>query len=402
MPDVGFLPSWPFPSSPLALFGVLLLCGVLGGELVKRFFKLPRIIGYVLVGMLLGSGGLGLLDRERTQEAWIFVEIALGLVLFELGRRLDVGWLRKERWLLATGVLESALAFGCIFGALVYFEVKPLFAAVAAAIGVSTSPAVVMLVARDLRAEGQVTERALHLVAINSVIAFTLLTMLLSLIHHEYAADWLTVALHPVYMLSGSVLLAYVAYGAALLISRWLGKNAERQFVVLLALVILAVGLSRMFELSVLLSLLLFGVMVRNLDRGYHMMPVEMGRVGQLFFVVLFVVTGAQLVPGDLMAGGLLGLVFILARFVGKSVAVMALTRFTGVRAGSAGLLCIALMPMSAIALAMVESTTRVYPEFGGQLFSIIMSAVLILELVGPLAVQFALRRAGEAAEEEA
>lgn len=400
MMQFNFLPQLPFPANPLALFGLLLLVGLIGGELVKRVLRLPRIIGYVLIGMLLGASGLRLLDDKLIAEAWIFVDIALGLILFELGRRLDISWLVKDRWLLATGLLESALTFAFIYFALTYFDVVPLYAAVAAAIGVSTSPAVVMLVAQDLRAEGQVTERALNLVAINSVVAFVSVTMLLSWIHHEYRAGLITIVLHPVYMLVGSLVLGYLACMATLLLSRWLGKSAQSHFALLLALVVLTVGVARMLELSVLLALLAFGVMARNLDSRHDLMAVDTNRVGQMFFVVLFVVSGAKLQISDLVTGGGLALVFVLARFAGKSIGVLSLTYFSGVRAGSAGLLCIALTPMSVLALAMVQGTANIYPEFGAKLSAIVLSAALILELVGPAAVQFALKKAGEAAEE--
>src|SRR4249919_849815 len=106
-----FLPQLPLSASPLALFGLLLVAGVIGGELVRRVLKLPRIVGYVATGMLLGASGLKVLDEELTAEAWIFVDIALALILYELGLRLDFSWLRRDRWLLATGLAESALSF---------------------------------------------------------------------------------------------------------------------------------------------------------------------------------------------------------------------------------------------------------------------------------------------------
>jgi Kef-type K+ transport system membrane component KefB len=402
MMQFNFLPELPFAASPLFLFGLLLLAGLIGGEIVKRALGLPRIIGYVLIGMLLGASGLRVLDDKLIGEAWIFVDIALGLILFELGRRLDIYWLAKDRWLLATGLLESALAYVFIYFALTFFDVAPLYAAVAAAIGVSSSPAVVMLVAQELRAEGQVTERALSLVALNSVVAFVALTMLLSWIHHEYRVGLLTIVLHPVYILVGSLILGYLACMTTLFLSRWLGKSAQSHFVLLLALVVLTVAIAHMLELSVLLALLALGVMVRNLDNRHDLMAVDTSRIGRMFFVVLFVVSGAKMQIGDLVTGGGLALVFILARFAGKSIGVLCLTRFSGVRAGSAGLLCLALTPMSVLAMAMVQSTANMYPDFGVRLAAIILSAVLILELVGPVAVQFALKKAGEAAEEPA
>ena len=121
MTQLSFLPTFPFPASPLVLFGLLLLAGVIGGELVKRVLGFPRIVGYVLIGLALGGSGLNVVDAGLVREAWIFVDIALGLILFELGRRLDFAWLRSDPWLAATGVLESALAFACVFLAMILY-----------------------------------------------------------------------------------------------------------------------------------------------------------------------------------------------------------------------------------------------------------------------------------------
>src|SRR5688572_13615687 len=339
----SFLPQFPFATNPLLLFGLLLLAGLIGGELARRYARLPRVVGYVLVGLGLGAGGLNLVDEGMVQEAWIFVDIALGLILFELGRRIDLNWFKRDPWLAATGLLESALSFALVMGALVYLDVKPVLAAVAASIAIGTSPAVVMVVAQELKAEGQVTERALSLVALNSVIAFVTATMLLAWIHHEYQAGWETALLHPVYLLAGSLVLGYAATLVALALGRWLGKSQRGHFVMALALIVSTVGFARMLELSVVLALLSFGVLSRQLDERHDLMPFEMGRVGEMFVVVLFVVSGATLNSDWLMNGGVLAAAFILARFVGKSIGVLALTYFSGARRGAAGLLCLAL-----------------------------------------------------------
>ena len=153
-----------------------------------------------------------------------------------------------------------------------------------------------MLVAQELRAEGQVTERALNLAAINSVVAFVLVTMLLSWIHHEYRAGWLIARAAPGLSVVGSLVARLcrerVVAGARRAVS---ANTPERHFVLLLGLVVATVGAARMLELSVLIALLAFGVLVRNLDERHDLMSVDLGRVGQLFFVVLFVVTGARL-----------------------------------------------------------------------------------------------------------
>lgn len=402
MSAANYLPSLPLVANPVLLFGLLLLAGFAGGEIAHRLLKLPRITGYVLVGIALGAGGLGLIGHDAASELRIFVDIALGLILFELGRRLDFQWLRRDLWFAATAVAECVASFACIYFVLVYFDVQPLYAAVAAAIGVSTSPAVVMLVAQELRAEGQVIERALNLVAINSVAAYMLATILLSWLHHEYRAGWATAVSHPLYVLAGSVLLGYSMSWATILCARGVGKREELQTVLLLALMLLGIGGAVALKLSVVLALLAFGVMVKNMDEKYDLMAVDSGRVGQMFFVVLFVVAGATLQVREFVAGWAVGLAYILARFAGKSAAVLGLAYFSGVRRGSPGLLALTLTPMSGLAVVMVYGTTGLYPDFTAKLAEILLPAVLVLELIGPLAVQFALRKAGEAGEDTA
>lgn len=396
----SFLPEYPFATNPVLLFGLLLLAGAIGGEIVKRALALPRIVGYVLIGFALGVSGLNVLDAGLVREAWIFADIALGLLLFELGRRLDFTWLRSDPWLAATGVLESSLTFCFLYFALVFFEVEPLYAAVAAAIGIATSPAVVMVVAQELKAEGQVTERVLNLTAINSAIAFVVVTMLVAGIHHEYRAGWVVAVLHPVYLLAGAIVLGYVSSLTVITLARWLGKNEPVHFVIELAMIVGTIGAARMLELPTLLALLAFGVMSKNLDKGHDLMPVDVGRAGQLFVVVLFVLSGASLDVGVLVAGGALAFVYVLVRFAGKALGVMSLTHLSGVRRGSAGLICLALTPMSGLAIAMLQGTTSVYPGFGVEFAAIVLSAVLIMEILGPVLVQFAFTRAGEAAKE--
>jgi len=361
---------------------------------------LPRITGYVLIGLTLGASGLDVLDARMLGYTRVFLDIGLGLVLFELGRRINFAWLLRDRWLAAMSLAESMLSFACMFGALRWLDVEPLYAAIAAAIGVSSSPAIVLLVARELRAEGQVTERALNLVAINSVVAFVLTTMLLSWIHREYQAGWFVILLHPLYILAGSCFLGLAASWLALKLAGWLGKRIELHAALLLGIVVLLVGAGEALKLSILLSLLTFGVLIGNMDREHKLMPVDVGRFSQIFFVVLFVASGALLHIGDLVAGGAVAAVYIAARFVGKSIGVLCFAHLSGIRAGSGGLLSIALLPMSGIALAIAQSTGTSYPGFSAKLSVIVLAATLILELIGPLAVQFALRRAGEAREE--
>ena len=394
----AFLPSLPPAFSHAMLFGALVVMGLLVGEAMRRYAALPRITGYAVAGAALGPQGFGLLTDNMLFDLRLLIDLSIGLIVFELGFRLDYKWLRANRWLFVTSIAENLFSFWAIFATLVYFDFRPVLAAMVAAIGAATSPAVVMLVIHELRAQGQITERLLLFTAVNTVFAYVLLTLLLPFLHFEHAAHWEQALFHPVYVLGGSILAGYVTCVLMLRLAAWLGKSEERQFILLVAMVVVAVGVSHALKLSVSLTLITFGMLARNLDKGYAVLPVHFGHGSQLFFVILFVLVGASLEFSAFNAAAVTVVAaFILVRFLGKSLALLIFGPLSGIRAGGAGLLAVGLVPLSGSAVVMVRDTTSLYPAFGKELAAVVLSAVVILELVGPIATQFALRRAGEA-----
>jgi Kef-type K+ transport system membrane component KefB len=208
--------------------------------------------------------------------------------------------------------------------------------------------------------------------------------------------NWTLAVLHPVYLLIGSALMGFVACVTMLGLARWLGKREDRQFVLLIALVVLTVGVARALNLSVMVALVVLGMLARNLDRRHVLMPLRAGYGGQLFFVILFVLTGTSLEFGALATASLAVAGFIVARFVGKAVAIYAFSRATGLRRRGAGLLSVALLPMSGLAVVMLHDAQSLVPGLRQELAAVVLASIAILELAGPIATQFALRRAGE------
>jgi len=395
--DLSFLPRFPFALGDVSIIALILLAGLGTGELFRRVLLLPRISGYVVAGVVLGPGTFGLLDRDMLEAAQLLLDIALGLILFELGSRLDWQWFRHNRWLLASSLAEIVFSFSLVWLLLGALRMPLLHAAIAAAIGVATGASALLVVIHDQRADGPLTDRAVNLTALNNVVAVVAVTMLLAPLHLQYRPGVTTLLLQPLYLLLGSILLGYAASVALVLLARWLGKREELQFIALVAMVLLTVGIAKALQLSMLVSLLAMGVMARNRDRARHLLPVEFGPSAQVLFVVLFVLTGAAVTLGELAAGAGVALAYVLVRLAGKLLGVVMFSRPSGLSTRKAGLLGLTLMPMSATAVAMVDATARYYPQFGDRVASVVLGAVLILELTAPLATQIALRVAGEA-----
>jgi len=393
--NATFLPSLPFHLSYPLLFGVLLVAGMLGGELA-RVLKVPRIIGYVVVGFVFGPLATAMGLGPLIDEARIFVDLALGLVLFDLGRRMDVRWMRRDWTLAVSGLAESALTFGIVFYTLLAFDFRAIHAGIAAAIAMTTSPSVVLLIVHDTRAEGQVTERAINLTAMNGLLASIIVTILLGSSHLDSRMDVETAILHPLYLFVGSLMLGAVMAWSARFIARAVEKDREIHFSLIAGLVIAAVGLATLFKLPVILALLAFGLFSRNDERGYELLNVNLAPVGRLLYIVLFVITGASLSLPMLAAGGVATLAYVAGRFAGKLAGVLLVAPLGGLRLKQSIGLGLALLPMSSLALLLQHDVARLYPAFGRDMSAVVVGAIIIMEIVGPFAVQFGLRLAGE------
>jgi Kef-type K+ transport system membrane component KefB len=134
----------------------------------------------------------------------------------------------------------------------------------------------------------------------------------------------------------------------------------------------------------------------RGEESRHDLMAVDLGRASRLFYVVLFVITGASLPLSAFESAGWAAAAFVAARAAAKIGGVLAFAPLGGVRARQALALGATLLPMSSLALLLQHDVVRLYPEFGQPLAAVLLAAVIVMEIAGPLAVQWGLRFAGE------
>jgi Kef-type K+ transport system membrane component KefB len=399
MTPTALFPSIPDALNLLTATGLILLAGILGARLVTRLLPVPAITGYVLVGLLIGPAGLHLINAETLTQIGPLVDLALGLVLFELGRRVDYKWLLRERRLLPTGILLATCSFIALFWLLTAFGVAKPIAIMVAAVGMATSPAVALNVVRETRAEGQLTERMLNIAVIGNLMAFVVLSAGLSALHFEYQAGWQKYLLHPLYLLIGSTLLGWVASRLLIWLVRWLGRDTQTQLIVVAALVAATVGVADMFNLSPLIAMLAFGVASRSQDSRYALVDPDFSQLSSLLYVVLFVFSGAHLEVTQLPQFALLALAFIILRLAVFTVLTTLFARANGISLRKGALLGLALVPLSGFKLVLIQYAAGAYPDIGGSMSALILSILVILEIVGPACTRLALVAAGETQE---
>ncbi len=398
----SFLPNWPLVPDAVFWAGIALFAAGLCGELCYRAWRLPRVTGYAVIGLIAGSAGFGAIDASNSDTARLLINVALGLLLFELGNRLDLRWIRRNPWLIATSVAEATLTFALVLTVLLVLGVPAMVSIVLAAIAVATSPAMAIQLKTELRAEGQVSQRLLTLTALNSVYSVVLTKLLTSWLHQEEYGNVFATILQPIYLIAGSLILAYLLARACRYLFRHIAPamRDEHSFVALFGLVVLAIAIAQALKLSTVLTLLLAGIIVKNLEVRPQLWPEHFGTAGWLLTVILFVLTLTSFTWHDLAAGGLVAVVLILTRLVAKLVGVVAFAKKSGINVKQGVALGLSLAPMSALAYLLVDDTYQAYPNFDPHLRAVVMCSIVLLQLVGPLFVYRSLSAVGERRDE--
>ena len=392
-----FLPPFPDQLDSLALFSLLLVVGLLIGEWLRAHFGWPKVIGYVLAGTVFGPSLLGWISIEALAQIRPVADAALGLLMLEIGRRLDLHWLFHNKELLRATLGDITLSFLLIFiFAYAVVGLIPAWAAAAAAVTMASAPAVVLITVEESSAQGQVTERIILHTALGSAAAFVVFAVVLGVVHAEYSDDWLNAVIHPLWVSFGALLIAWLIARLALLVANLLPKKSLAQVFILIATALLAVGVARMLAVPVFLTLFLMGVMLAYSDTHKSLSYTNLPEGHWLLAIILFVVVGASLPWHELTWMSAFQAIGLLAV---RAIAKIAALAWSGGSLSMAKriLVGIGIQPLSATAVFMAYELANLYPEIGRSALILPLFAAAIMDIVGPALCRYALVKSGEA-----
>lgn len=391
------LALWPIEAlrsaDPIMGLAVLMIVALLAGEAVHRVTRLPRALGAMLVGALASPLALSLMVRTELDSWKPLLDLAVGLLVFELGSRIRPRWLLDNPWL-AVKCLAEALATGvAVTGVLVWMGVSLSSAGLAGAVAMASSPVIAMAVLNELRPRGQVSERLLMMTAVNTVCAVLALTAwrVLATLDSD-GFDWQPALAGALYALCGSYLLGALS---GLLLERLSRQIQGSGLAALqLALVVLAAMLAAQFTMSPLLALLIAGMVARA--RMGHRLQVEpqLGSGGAALTLLLLVTLGMlstleglfDLLP---MVAAIIG-----ARLLAKVGTVLLLARPSGLGWRQSLGLGLALQPASGLSVLLTSNTLgwpSSLPLPDSTLLQALLIALTLMQLSGPVWLQLGL-----------
>jgi Kef-type K+ transport system membrane component KefB len=367
----------------------------IAGEAGNRWLSLPRISSYGVSGFLMAASQGGFLADPSGGPVALLADFAFALILFELGYRINLRWLRVDPWLGVTSVVEATCTFAAVFMLAQAFAVPLVPSLLLAALAMSTSPAAVLRVANELRSSGQVTERLLHLSAFNCVLTVVVFKAvvgywILASAGNVFQAVWSSLVVLAVSTGIGAL------FGVAVPgLLRSIGSVEKSATVAFAISALLLTSLTLTFNFSPLLAALVFGAVARHRRVILSQAQRNFGALGDLLTVLLFVFVAASLEWKQVVTGTGLALAVVGVRLVVKTVSTALFARLSGITWRKGALTGLAMTPMSVFVIMLLEHTRHLGLGALDQVAGI-AAIVLLLEVIGPLVTQRALIWAGE------
>ncbi len=375
--------------------GMVILLGLLGGKLSHRF-KVPRVTGYMLTGLLFGPSILGLISATTLEQIHMVNDIALGLILFAIGGEIELNHLKSMgKKILFIAFAESLGAFVLVFILTIVIAGRPGIGLILGSISMATAPGVTLLVIREYKTRGSLTDSLLAVVAINNVLCLIAFRVVFSLYAFAHGESPGIIALTLF-----KELIVSVAIGGAIagIITFWEQKidDLSELLLVIIGGLLLGIGLSKTIGISHLMVCLIIGAITNNLSMMHRLVYAELRQTEMPFYIAFFVLSGASLHVDQLPHLGLLGMAYLIFRPVGKYLGSYLAGKKFAADKQVTNYLGLALLPQAGVAIGMVLIVRDSFPDLGQIVGTVILSSIIIYEGIGPYLTRLSLARAGE------
>ena len=399
--------------------GVLLIAGYAAGRVSERF-RLPKVTGYMLIGMVLSPSVTNLLPVSFIEHTGPITHLALAVIAFMIGGSLKFETIKKlEKSIFCIMFSASEMTFLVVTLGLVLllpYSLSERFAAgggntlfetalFLGAIGAATAPAAVLAVVHQYRAKGPLTTTLLGVVATDDAIALINFSLALAVVAflNGNGTDTLLSALQAPLVSIGVSVLAGAGVG-------WLqGQHINRisqesnLLISTFGLLLLLYAAMEHFAWDALLACMSYGLVLTNTVRkGTEVFRMIQHHFEEIIFVLFFIISGATIELLVVAEVWPVALLYVVLRMVGKTVGSRIGAEMVGAPETVRNYIGLAQMPQAgvAIGLALTLFHDAAFGYVGVIVLNTVIAATMINEIIGPLLLKYVLIKSGEAKEE--
>lgn len=388
-----------FQMNTLVYLSILLLAGLLCGRLVKQA-KLPNVTGYLIAGLLLGPYVLKVIPSASIENFSVLSDIALSFIAFTIGSEFKISYFKRVGMTpVVIAIFEALIAVFLVLGVLLLAGFDPAFSLVLASIAAATAPAATVMVVKQYKAKGPVTEMLMSVVALDDAVAligFGFAVTLAKVISGSSAVSNVALSvLRPF----GEILLALaVGFLVGVLMKipiRFFRKNGNRM-IIICGMVFLSGGIAMMLGVSALLACMATGAMFCNICNESDEIAKLSDYITPPIFLLFFAVSGAQLNIFIIPTIGIVGLIYVIFRVIGKMGGAYIGAKIMKAPEAVCKYLGPALIPQAGVAIGLISVSQTVVPEYAPQIRAVILCGTMIYEIIGPAVAKMTLVKAGE------
>ena len=407
-------------SSILLNVSIALLAGLLMTRVFSKL-KLPDVTAYLIAGVLIGPycigafgiQGLGFTTMHEVETLNLISKVALGFIAFSIGNEFRLDDLKKiGKQAFAIGIFQALAATLCVDLALLamHFIMPDKLTLpqviVLGAIATATAPAATLMVVRQYKAKGPLTDLLLPIVALDDAVGLIVFAVSFGIAKTLVSGtvDFVSILINPLVEIAMSLLLGAVMGWVLTQLEKLFHSNTNRlnmtiAFVFLtvsLSMISFSVGPVHVGFSSLLVCMMLGTVFCNTCDLSEDLMEAADKWTSPLF-ALFFVISGAELELSVFTDWAIvvIGIVYIVFRCVGKYTGTFISAKATKCAPQICKYLGITLFPQAGVALGMCATAMQL-GEQGNLIRNITLFAVLIYEIVGPLMTREALTAAGD------
>lgn len=390
--------------------GIIIIAGFLGG-LAAGKLKFPRVTGYIVIGVLLSPSLLNIIHAETVGNLDIITDITLGFIAYLIGGSLKTESLRglgkNITWITlfqSLGAWFLVALFLAILGHLVipgqtFWQFYFPIALIIGAISCATAPAATMAIISEYKARGPLTTTLLAVVALDDAIAVIAFAIALGicqpLVGGVNSPSFYQMLGIPFLHIVESAAIGIV-FGIALMYISRLVRTRELLLVVVFGVIMLCVGLTSYLGISSILATMVVGfIIVNKVKRKEMFLVVE--EIEDVLFAMFFVLAGLHFDLSVLKVAGVLALLIVLTRCMGKYFGARLGARISHAPDNVKKYLGFALLPKAGVTIGLILLAAREFPTFGTVMLNAVLASTIINELIAPPLTKYALFKAGEA-----
>jgi len=382
----------------LFYLALILFAGLIFGRAVKQA-KLPNVTGYLMAGLLIGPFVLKLVPADTVKGLELVSNMALAFIAFSIGSEFKLTYLRKVGMMpIVIAIFEGLTASFAVTLILVLFGFDTELALLLGAIASATAPAATIMVVKQYKAKGPVTETLLSVVALDdavALIAFGFAVAIVNTMQNPGETSFILAILKPVAEILGALILGFVLGLIFKFPLRYFKKDSNR-LIITCGFVFLGSSIASMLGLSPLLLCMAMSTTLMNVSSEGDSILKLADTVTPPIFLMFFVVSGMELDITVLPQVGIIGILYIIFRVIGKIGGTAIGAALMKAPAVIRKYLGFSLVPQAGVAIGLTLLASQLVPEYAQTIRAVVLSATLIYELTGPAITKASLSKAGE------